>query len=58
MLKPDASLMSGVPIAFKNSYIIRFHYYGLLAIHTFSTCLSVPLTYINRRYIIYRKNKV
>ena len=56
MLKPDASLMSGVPIAFKIHILLGFC--GLLAIHTFNTCLSVPLTYINRRYIIYRKNKV
>ena len=56
MLKPDASLMSGVPIAFKMHILLGFHYYGLLAIYTFGACLST-LTYINRRYIIYRKNK-
>lgn len=58
MLKPDASLMSGVPIAFKMHILLGF---TIMACWPFTRLVhvwSVPLTYINRRYIIYRKNKV
>lgn len=57
MLKPDASLMSGVPIAFKMHILLGFTIMACWPF-TFGACLGVPLTYINRRYIIYRKNKV
>ncbi|HBI8771130.1 TPA: respiratory nitrate reductase subunit gamma [Staphylococcus aureus] len=58
MLKPDASLMSGVPIAFKMHILLGF---TIMACWPFTRLVhvwSIPLTYINRRYIIYRKNKV
>ncbi|UMT75432.1 respiratory nitrate reductase subunit gamma [Staphylococcus roterodami] len=57
MLKPDAELMSGVPIAFKIHILLGF---TIMACWPFTRLVhvwSVPLTYINRRYIIYRKNK-
>lgn len=57
MLKPGAALMSGVPIAFKIHILLGF---TIMACWPFTRLVhvwSVPLTYINRRYIIYRKNK-
>ncbi|MCG9803833.1 respiratory nitrate reductase subunit gamma [Staphylococcus argenteus] len=57
ILKPDAALMSGVPIAFKIHILLGF---TIMACWPFTRLVhvwSVPLTYINRRYIIYRKNK-
>ncbi|GKS25039.1 respiratory nitrate reductase subunit gamma [Staphylococcus argenteus] len=57
MLKPDAALMIGVPIAFKIHILLGF---TIMACWPFTRLVhvwSVPLTYINRRYIIYRKNK-
>ncbi|GJF59272.1 respiratory nitrate reductase subunit gamma [Staphylococcus argenteus] len=57
MLKPDAALMSGVPNAFKIHILLGF---TIMACWPFTRLVhvwSVPLTYINRRYIIYRKNK-
>ncbi|MBO1199661.1 respiratory nitrate reductase subunit gamma [Staphylococcus simiae] len=58
MFKPDASLMNSVPIGFKIHVLLGF---TIMACWPFTRLVhvwSVPLSYINRRYIIYRKNKV
>lgn len=57
MLKPDASLMSGVPIAFKMHILLGFTIMACYHLHVWYM-FECTLTYINRRYIIYRKNKV
>ncbi|GGA30257.1 respiratory nitrate reductase subunit gamma [Paenibacillus physcomitrellae] len=57
MLRPDASLMTDVPLSFKLHALLGF---GILAFWPFSRLVhvwSVPLNYMGRSYILYRKNK-
>ena len=54
---PDASLMSSVPLSFKIHILLGF---TILACWPFTRLVhvwSVPLSYTNRRYIVYRKHK-
>lgn len=58
MLSPDASLMTQVPLAFKLHVLLGF---TIMACWPFTRLVhvwSVPLSYANRSYIIYRKHKV
>ncbi|WP_436854556.1 respiratory nitrate reductase subunit gamma [Staphylococcus caeli] len=55
---PDAQLMVNVPLAFKMHILLGF---VIMAFWPFSRLVhvwSVPLTYVSRSYIIYRKHKV
>lgn len=58
MFSPDASLMSGVPLAFKIHMLLGFTIFACWPFTRLVHVWSVPLSYINRRYIIYRKHKV
>jgi len=54
---PDAMLMNHVPLSFKCHILLGF---TILACWPFTRLVhvwSVPLSYVNRRYIIYRKHK-
>ncbi|MFQ3802685.1 respiratory nitrate reductase subunit gamma [Staphylococcus equorum] len=58
MLSPDATLMTHVPLAFKMHILLGF---VIMAFWPFTRLVhvwSVPLTYVSRSYIIYRKHKV
>lgn len=58
MFSPDATLMTQVPLAFKMHILLGF---VIMAFWPFTRLVhvwSVPLTYVSRSYIIYRKHKV
>lgn len=53
--RPDASLMTAVPIAFKIHVLSAF---GLFAVWPFTRLVhvfSLPLSYLRRSYVVYRK---
>ncbi|MGN7165215.1 respiratory nitrate reductase subunit gamma [Paenibacillus cellulositrophicus] len=57
MLRPDAALMVNVPLSFKIHILAGF---GIFALWPFTRLVhvwSVPLNYIGRRYILYRKHR-
>ena len=57
MFNPDANLMTTVPFSFKLHVFLGF---GIFALWPFTRLVhvwSVPLSYANRSYIIYRKHK-
>ncbi|WP_213407204.1 respiratory nitrate reductase subunit gamma [Staphylococcus pettenkoferi] len=57
-LTPDASLMTTVPLAFKMHIILAFLIFALWPFTRLVHVWSVPITYVSRSYIIYRKHKV
>ncbi|MDR0267404.1 respiratory nitrate reductase subunit gamma [Paenibacillus sp.] len=57
LLRPDASLMIHVPLSFKIHILAGF---GIFALWPFTRLVhvwSVPLNYVGRRYILYRKHR-
>ncbi|MFU1798114.1 respiratory nitrate reductase subunit gamma [Paenibacillus azoreducens] len=57
LLRPDASLMLNVPLSFKIHILAGF---GIFALWPFTRLVhvwSVPLNYVGRRYILYRKHR-
>ena len=57
-LTPDASLMTTVPLAFKMHIILAFLIFAFWPFTRLVHVWSVPITYVSRSYIIYRKHKV
>ena len=58
MFSPNADLMLNVPLSFKVHILLGFTIFALWPFTRLVHVWSVPLSYMNRRYIIYRKNKV
>ncbi|MHC5251591.1 respiratory nitrate reductase subunit gamma [Listeria kieliensis] len=56
LFRPDASLMVHVPVLFKLHILSAFVIFGLFPYTRLVHAWSVPLSYLKRRYIIYRKN--
>jgi len=57
VLRPDASLMTEVPLSFKIHILAGL---GIFALWPFTRLVhvwSVPLNYVGRRYILYRKHR-
>lgn len=54
---PNASLMTNVPWSFKLHIFLGFSIFALWPFTRLVHVWSVPLSYVNRSYIIYRKNK-
>lgn len=54
---PNASLMTNVPWSFKLHIFLGFSIFALWPFTRLVHVWSVPLSYANRSYIIYRKNK-
>lgn len=57
MLRPDASLMHQVPISFKIHVLAGFAIFAFWPFTRLVHVWSVPLNYIGRSYILYRKHK-
>lgn len=57
LLSPDASLMQSVPLAFKLHVLSGFFIFGMWPFTRLVHVWSVPLNYVGRSYIIYRKNR-
>ncbi|RIP37343.1 respiratory nitrate reductase subunit gamma [Staphylococcus gallinarum] len=58
IFSPNAELMAQVPIAFKLHILLGFAIFALWPFTRLVHVWSVPLTYVNRSYIVYRKHKV
>lgn len=58
VFSPDATLMANVPITFKIHVLLGFTIMALWPFTRLVHVWSVPLTYVSRSYIIYRKHKV
>ena len=58
VFSPNAQLMEEVPFAFKIHVLLGFVVLALWPFTRLVHVWSVPLTYANRSYIIYRKHKV
>lgn len=58
MFKPHADLMTNVPLQFKLHMLLGFTIFACWPFTRLVHVWSVPLSYTNRRYIIYRKNKL
>ncbi|OAB45300.1 respiratory nitrate reductase subunit gamma [Paenibacillus glacialis] len=56
-LQPDASLMLNVPLSFKIHILSGFAILGLWPFTRLVHVWSVPLNYVGRSYILYRKNR-
>lgn len=57
ILKPDAALMASVPISFKLHVLSGFLILAMWPFTRLVHAWSVPLNYVGRSYIIYRKNR-
>lgn len=57
IFRPDASIMEYVPISFKIHVIAGFSIFALWPFTRLVHVWSVPLNYVGRSYIIYRKNR-
>lgn len=57
MFQPDASLMTTVPTAFKVHILLGFCVAALWPFTRLVHIWSVPILYIKRNYILYRRNK-
>ncbi|MFD1175927.1 respiratory nitrate reductase subunit gamma [Paenibacillus puldeungensis] len=57
MFSPDASLMKDVPLSFKMHILMGFAIFVFWPFSRLVHVWSVPLNYINRRYILYRRHK-
>lgn len=51
---PDAGLMVGAPLGFRIHILCAFLLFGIWPFTRLVHVWSVPLTYLNRRYIVYR----
>ena len=58
MFSPNADLMLNVPWSFKLHILLGFTVFACWPFTRLVHVLSVPLSYMNRRYIVYRKNKI
>lgn len=56
IFKPDASLMAAVPVAFKLHVLSGFLIFALWPFTRLVHVWSVPLNYVRRSYILYRKH--
>ncbi|HEY4600508.1 MAG TPA: respiratory nitrate reductase subunit gamma [Cerasibacillus sp.] len=56
IFKPDASLMTAVPVAFKLHVLSGFLIFALWPFTRLVHVWSVPLNYVRRNYILYRKH--
>ncbi|AYB45390.1 respiratory nitrate reductase subunit gamma [Paenibacillus lautus] len=57
MFRPEASLMEDVPLSFKIHILAGFGIFGLWPFTRLVHVWSVPLNYVGRRYILYRKHR-
>lgn len=57
MFGPDASLMADVPLSFKIHILSGFAILGFWPFTRLVHVWSVPLNYVGRSYILYRRNK-
>lgn len=57
ILQPDASFMLNVPMSFKIHVITGFLIFALWPFTRLVHVWSVPLNYVGRSYILYRKNR-
>ncbi|MFW5438508.1 respiratory nitrate reductase subunit gamma [Paenibacillus apiarius] len=57
ILRPDAGLMTDVPLSFKIHILSGFSIFALWPFTRLVHVWSVPLNYIGRSYILYRKNR-
>ena len=57
ILQPDASYMLNVPISFKIHVVTGFLIFALWPFTRLVHVWSVPLNYVGRSYILYRKNR-
>lgn len=57
MFRPDPSLMSDVPFSFKLHILSGFAIFAFWPFTRLVHVWSVPLNYIGRSYILYRRNK-
>ncbi len=58
MFSPNADLMLNVPWSFKLHILLGFTVFAYWPFTRLVHVWSVPLSYMNRRYIVYRKNKI
>ena len=58
ILRPEANLMSVVPVAFQLHVLSGFLIFAMWPFTRLVHVWSVPLNYVGRSYILYRKNKV
>ena len=58
MFSPNADLMLNVPWSFKLHILLGFTVFACWPFTRLVHVWSVPLSYMNRRYIVYRKNKI
>lgn len=58
MFSPNADLMLNVPWSFKLHILLGVTVFGCWPFTRLVHVWSVPLSYMNRRYIVYRKNKI
>ncbi|MHA6528764.1 respiratory nitrate reductase subunit gamma [Paenibacillus sp. BAC0078] len=57
MFRPDPSLMEGVPFSFKVHILSGFAIFAFWPFTRLVHVWSVPLNYVGRSYILYRRNK-
>ncbi|MEK5040121.1 respiratory nitrate reductase subunit gamma [Sporosarcina sp. FSL K6-3457] len=58
ILRPEAALMSVVPVAFQLHILSGFLIFAMWPFTRLVHVWSVPLNYVGRSYILYRKNRV
>ncbi|MFC7366398.1 MULTISPECIES: respiratory nitrate reductase subunit gamma [Bhargavaea] len=58
LLRPDASYMLGVPVSFQIHILAAFLIFALWPFTRLVHVWSVPLSYVGRSYILYRRHKV
>ncbi|MCO6346909.1 respiratory nitrate reductase subunit gamma [Staphylococcus epidermidis] len=58
MFSPNADLMLNVPWSFKLHILLGFTVFACWPFTRLVHVWSVPLSYMNRRYIVYRKTKI
>lgn len=56
-LRPDASVMADVPLSFQLHILTAFLIFGMWPFTRLVHVWSVPLNYVGRSYILYRKNR-
>lgn len=57
ILRPEASVMADVPLSFKMHILTAFFIFGMWPFTRLVHVWSVPLNYVGRSYILYRKNR-
>lgn len=58
LLRPDPSYMMGVPVSFQIHILAAFLIFALWPFTRLVHVWSVPLSYVGRSYILYRRHKV